>query len=487
MLTGHNLVNFSEGPLRRRMGGGEGRGHHPPGLDWIAPLAEVNEMITASSEALFVGRLDQDRFGDLLMPHVLGRLLHLSRVRCGGLVNADFSAVGGHSVRNYGECALEMRSPGLKLIHVGGDVLDLDLVDGYREAADGEEAERFESLAGISGREELLRYVRRRSGQISDLAYLLEPTGEFCGAGLSFHAVGLPDPGRLTPGRRERLLANLRRAQFVGVRDEAGAAFLAREGIPVERMPCALSVLPQVCARQLRECRDRESLESIRRRFPDGWITVETSGVREADAERLVTALREVAERENLGLVFFEANRTRQGAARPLRSWVEAFPEWRAAEFGSRNLWEIASLLLHSRLYCGTCLAARTLCMSGGVARIQVPNGDPATLGYCELWEHDDVPIEFAADESWSDALDEALSVDWTVLHHHATWLHERYRQSFDRFCRDTGIEPRLVPGATVETGHDRIANGRSAPGFRGWSGIRPLHPRGGAWSAATV
>ncbi len=152
-------------------------------------------MITASEEAVFVGRLDQHRFGDLLMPHVLSRLLHLSRMRCGGLVNADFSSVGGHSVRNYGECALEMRSSGLKLIHVGGDVLDLDLIDGYREAADEEEAERFESLAGISGREELLRYVRRRSGQISDFAYLLEPTGEFWGAGLGFMPSVCPIPG----------------------------------------------------------------------------------------------------------------------------------------------------------------------------------------------------------------------------------------------------------------------------------------------------
>jgi hypothetical protein len=115
------------------------------------------------------------------------------------------------------------------------------------------------------------------------------------------------------------------------------------------------------------------------------------------------------------------------------------------------------------------------------------------------LWEHDEVPIEFAADENWSDALGEALSVDWTILQHHATWLHERYRQSFDRFCRDTGIEPRLVPGVAVETEHDRAANGRAAngrasngrvaPGFReGW-GKRPTSPRGGAWrtGAATA
>lgn len=487
MSTGHNLVNFSEGGARKGFGEKEGRGHHHPGLDWIAPLSEVNEMITTPREALFIGRLDQQRFGDLLMPHVLGRLLHLSRMRCAGLVNADFSSIGGHSVRNYGECALEMRSAGLKLIHVGGDLLGLDLVEGYRAAATGEEAERFESLGGISGREELARYVRRRSGQISDFAYVLEPSGEFWGAGLSFHAVGLPDPARLSPEQKEQLLANLRRAQFVGVRDEAGASFLAREGIAVERMPCALSVLPQVCARQLRECRDRDSLEAVRARFPNGWITVETSGVKAADSERLIAALREVSERGNLGLVFFEANQGPDAAEIPLRTWVESFPEWQAAEFGSRNLWETASLLLHSRLYCGSSLEARIVCMAGGVARINIPTGDAATLGYCELWEHDEVPIEFAAGENWSHALDEALSVDWSILQHQAAWLHDRYRQSFDRFCRDTGIQPRLVPGERHETEHDRIASGRYASGVRDWSGKRLPTGRFGGWPGEAV
>lgn len=445
--------------------------HHHPGLDWVAPLSETNEMVAVPREALLVGRLDQARFGDLLVPHVLSRLLHLSRIRCAGLVNADFTSIGGHSTRNYGECALEMRSPDLKLIHVGGDILGVDLVDGYRSAVAEEEAERFESLAGIGGREELARYVRRRTGQISDFAYVLEAAGEFWGAGSSFHAVGFSDPGSLAPEAKSRLLATLRTAQFVGVRDEASVSFLAREGIAVERMPCALSVLPQVCARQLRECRDRDALEAIRHRFPDGWITVDTSGVRPADAERLMTALREVAERENLGLVFFEANPVREGGAIPMRRWVDSFPEWRAAGFGSRNLWEIASLLLHSRLYCGACLGARTLCMAGGVARIQVPTGDVAAMSYCELWEHDEVPIEFSAQENWTEALVEALSVDWAVLRRHASWLHDRYRESFDRFCRDTGIEPRLVPGETAPTDHDRVASSRLAVGE--WTGKR--------------
>ena len=53
---------------------------------------------------------------------------------------------------NYGECLLEMRSARLKLVHFGGDLLGTDLLEGYREAAGGDEAERFESLAAIGSR-----------------------------------------------------------------------------------------------------------------------------------------------------------------------------------------------------------------------------------------------------------------------------------------------------------------------------------------------
>lgn len=458
MSTGHNLVDFSQGDRGRVREGGTSGAHHQPGLDWVVSLAEVNEMTTVSHEALLVGAADQYRLGELLMPHVLARLLHFSKIRCGGLVNADLTACGGHAARNYGESVLELSGPRLKLVHFGGADLALDLVEGYRHAIAGEEAERFDCLSRISGKDELAAYVRRRTGQMGDFAYLVEPIGEFWGVGTSFHAVGLPNPEALDAETKRAMLAALRKADFVGVRDEAGASFLEREGIAVERMPCALTVLPQVCARQLRECRDRDSLESLRHRFPNGWIAVEVGEVSPQDRERLAEALRAIGDRENLGLVFFSAKRKpSEDTARDLRRWVEAFPEWEAAEFPTDNIWEVASFLLHSRLYCGSSLEARILCMSGGVARINVPSPSAGTGAYCELWEHDDVPVELAPDEDWAADLEEALAVDLSVLQEHSAWLHGRYRESFDRFCAATGLSPRLVPG-DEGTEHARLA-----------------------------
>lgn len=458
MSTGHNILSFSSGDSFIAGKSKQAGSHHHPGLDWVMPLAEVNAMMSNSHEALLVGATDHYRLGDLLMPHVMTRLINFSKLRCAGLVTADLTAVGGHSVRNYGESALEMRGAQLNLVHFGGADVSTDLIEGYQSAADGDEAERFESLSMISGQEELQSYVRRRSGQPGDFAYILAPEGEFYGAGLSFHAIGLPDPGRLTEGAKSKFLQILRKAQFVGVRDENGANFLEGEGIEIERMPCGLSVLPQVCARQLRECRDSDSLNDMRHRFPNGWITVEISEIRPADFDRLSAALREISEREGLGLVFFEANKSLSGErSGKLNRWVEAFPEWEAAGFSSDNIWEVASLLLHSRLYCGSCLSSRVICMSGGVARINIPTGSEAARSYCELWEHDSVPIEFDGDENWVIALNEALAVDFSILQQHASWLHGRYQDSFERFCRDTGMSARLTSGIN-ETAHARTS-----------------------------
>jgi hypothetical protein len=448
MIRSDNFLNFSSANRSRQEAALPLSGHHHPGLGWVAPLAEVNEMLSTSHEAILVGASDQYRLGELLMPHVLSRLVNFSRYRCGGLVNSELSEVGAHPVRNYGECILEMKSSDLRVIHFGGSQTDMDLVEGYRAAAKGNEAERFESLSEISSREDLVRYVRRRTGQRGSLAYVVSPEGEFYGAGVSFHAVSLPPEATLSIENRTDLLRTMRQAQFVGVRDERSANFLASEGITCEKMPCALSVLPQVCARQLREFRDCESLENIRHRFPNGWIAVEVGEVRPEDFDRACEALREVSDQNNLGLVFFESTQeSSHGKRLSLRKWVEAFPEWQAAAFGSLHIWEIASFLLHSRLYCGSCLSARVICMSGGIARINFAVGNGETQSYCELWEHDDVPIQFDENEDWAVALQEALAVDLSALQQHAAWLHLRYRESLNRFCEETGMTSRHHAG----------------------------------------
>ncbi|MEM9283839.1 MAG: hypothetical protein AAGA96_18615 [Verrucomicrobiota bacterium] len=430
------------------------RCHHRPGLDWLTSVTEVSQLQDEAHDALLVGPSDQGWVGEMLKPHVLTRVLNFGRFRCAGMVGADETPYGGHAVRNFGESALEMGGSRLQMIHFGSRSLALDLKEGYGLAASGEEQERFESLSVIADEDGLQTFVRRRTGLKGSSAYLLPPEGEFFGAQSNFHGIGLASPESLSPDAKEELLSVMKSADFVGVSDETGSVFLEEEGIDVVRMPCPLTVLPLACARQLRQHRDNEMLESIRDRFPNGWIAVEIGEVSVSDFDRLNSALREVSDREGLGLVFFSAQRRR---VESIRRWVNAFPEWNAAGFDSTHIWEIASMLLHSRLYCGSSLDCRVICMSGGVARLNIPSGKPDALSYCELWEHDEVPIEFSCDEEWTVALDEALAVDHRILKEHTNSLHQEYFKALEQFCRHTGIIPKLLPEA-VPTPHMRAA-----------------------------
>lgn len=455
MFTGHNSSIFQNNQAGRSP---QRRSHHHPGLSWVLPVDEVNQMTSVAHEALLVGPSESYHLGDLLRPHILTRLLNFSKLRCAGVVSSDLTSVGGHSVRNYGESILEMRGSNLQIVHYGGDTLCKGIVEGYEEAIGDEEAERFQSLSAISGEAELKNYVRRRSGQVDDLSHVLAAEGAFYGAGLSFHAVGMSEPEKIDDAVSARLLEVLRSARFVGIRDERGAEFLESKGIDVERMPCGLTVLPQVCSRQLREHRDSVSMEAIRSRFPNGWIAVGISEIQDQHFDRLTAALKSVSEREGLGLVFFDEKKREKGVqSSRLRRWVSAFPDSAAAGFNSDNIWEVASMLLHSRLYCGSCLSSRIICMSGGVGRINVPTGSPEVMSYCELWEHDSVPIEFSMDEDWKVGLDEALDVDLLMLQKHSTTLHRHYFESFAKFCDETGMSARLVPGQP-ETAHARAS-----------------------------
>lgn len=457
MREAENSINLSSSDPNSHEGKGGRSHHHRPGMDWVRPLEEVNRVTTPSGEGILVGAASRYDIGEMLRPHVLTRILNIAKFRCASLVSADMTGFGGHPVRNYGESALEMTGNRLQLIHCGGDTLHSDLPSSYAAAVKDEEAERFDSLSMIGGHEELSNYVKRRSGQPDDLAYVLAADGEFFGANLSFHSVGLSNPGSLSEAGKKHLFRVMKQATFIGIRDENGANFLEAEGFKVNRMPCPLTVLPQVGARQLREHRDCDALEELRRRFPNGWVAVEISEVNGAQKERLTVALREVAERDGLGLVFFEAAKSNPDErSANVRSWVESFPEWIAAGFASSDIWDVASMLLHSRLYCGSNLDCRIICMSGGVSRINIPVGNASAMSYCELWEHDEVPIEFAEDEDWIVALDEALSVDLSLLQQHSIHLHGQYMDALSAYSEATGIYQRLT-ATQKETVHERI------------------------------
>lgn len=434
------VLNFSSSPSVPSIFSKKSRAHHQIKLDWTETQSDSGKK-SKIKEGLLVGPADRYNVSGLLTPHVLARTLELSKVRCAGLVRAEQTGFGGFPVQNYGERALEMGGVDLNLIHFGGNSITENIVDAYADVTSEEEAERFESLRLIGDESAINSFVKRRTGQLDDLAYLLAPEGEFFGCRVSFHSVGVSGHERMAPETVKRLVDVMKHSDFVGVQDTASAEFLEGSGVNVNCMPSALSILPRVCARQLRESRDNPAIEEIRHRFPNGWIAVEVGNVKEQDSERLRQALKSASSREGLGLVFFDTKRKNsKNISSSMRRWVKAYPEWEAAEFASSNIWDVASLILHSRLFCGGCLDCRVIAMAGAVPRISVPGASSATRDYCELWEGEDIPVELREDTEWNTDLTEAMRIDLSLLKDRAQTLEAEYFSTLAEFAASTGI-----------------------------------------------
>ncbi len=444
MAVAQEGFNFSSIPISPPIVSKKTGAHHRLESTWVGRVKQGEGVLSKRKEGLLIGPVERYSVGNLLTPHVLARALDLSKFRCAGMVRGDFSEVGGFPVRNYGESALEMGGSDLHLIHMGGTAHTESIVDAYSSVAKAEEADRFESLRMIGDDAAIRSYVRRRTGQLGDLAYLLAPEGEFFGSRTSFLSMSLTNFAEMERGSAERLISAMGEADFVGVRDSVSADLLEENGVPAHRMPSSLSILPNLCARQLKESRDSSAMDEVRHRFPNGWIAVEVGDLDDRHFDRLGRALHDVSEQSGLGLVFFDAGEMNNGGApSKLRRWVEFHPEWEAAQFSSSNIWEVASLLLHAQLYCGGDLDCRIISMAGGVPRISLPTGGQTTLNYCRLWESRDLPIELDEEELWSERLADVLRANFTQLSEHARRTAENYFGALRKFSGASGIRLR--------------------------------------------
>lgn len=444
MTVAQKGFDFSSIPVVPPIVSKKAGAHHRLESGWVGRRRSEKQADQQNKEGLLVGPVERYSVGSLLEPHVLARALDLSKLRCAGMARVDHTDVGGFPVRNYGESALEMGGKNLQLIHMGGCSLTEDIVDAYSSVAKAEEADRFESLRLIGDRKAVLSYVRRRTGQLGELAYFLAPEGEFFGCRTSFLSVDLSNFGSMSEDSADRLMSAMGDADFVGVRDSGSADLLEGKGVEVHRMPSGLSVVPSLCARQLKESRDSSAMSEVRHRFPNGWVAVEVGELEDRHFERLGQALHDLSEENGLGLVFFEAkdSRTAQGKNK-LRRWVEFHPEWEAAQFSSSNIWDVASLLLNARLYCGGNLDCRILAMGGGVPRVNVPTDQQEVRNYCDLWERDDLPVILEEEGNWSDEIARALQEDFTRLSEHARQLEKEYIDALGKFSDATGTRLR--------------------------------------------
>jgi len=408
-----------------------------------------------------VGGTGHYHLGELLRPSVLADLLGAGEFRCAGLVERDLSSLGAVRVRNFSHCAEELRAKSLHILHHGGKILDGGILERYAASVEGEEAERFASLCEIAEASVLRAHVERRSGCRAPWPGLLDAEEEFFGAQVGFLGVGFSQLSALSDAERRRLLRSLGEARFLGVREAAGADLLEAEGLSVRRMPDPLTVLPDFSGAALGEARRSESLSAMRQRFPNGWIAVEVGVIPDPARERLRDALQQVAEDASLGLVFFNASHDGREGDDGCAWWVDSLGDFSAARFPSKQVWEVAAMLLASRLYCGGDLECRILAMGAGVPRWSVPFGDSELRGYAALWEDPAVEVVPGLGSDWAEALASALTVPLSLLESHAVRLRGACYEGIAAYREASGFDLEVASAEEVEPAEPMDHKGR--------------------------
>ncbi|RLJ65071.1 polysaccharide pyruvyl transferase family protein [Sulfurisoma sediminicola] len=311
-------------------------------------------------KTVLFGAFDRHNLGDILLAAVAAEKVGAA-VTAAGLAERDMSSFGGPRVL----ALASLREP-IRLIHVGGELLDCD-------------AAQAAWMLGQPG----LRWGRAAP-------YVVGKSRLPAGSRVEFHAVGGVGLAARDAAFREEVLAALRTADFVTVRDSATQGELAAAGIVAPLVPDPVTRIAALFGPTLRARRLPE--------FPSGYLAVQFAA--ECGDDATLAAFARGLELIGLPVVLFRA-----GAA-PWHDDLE--PYQRLASrlavpvriFESLDVRDICALIAASRGCIATSLHARIVAESFGVPALTLerePGSAQKVRAYLDTWSPGAVPLDPAA------------------------------------------------------------------------------------------
>ncbi|MBE7421739.1 MAG: polysaccharide pyruvyl transferase family protein [Zoogloeaceae bacterium] len=340
---------------------------------------------------VFFGACDRHNLGDLLFPHVAAALLAPREVVVAGLAERDLTACGGHRVCAVGEVLREW--PGATVIHAGGELLTCDAWEAAAMLLSPQEAPGV--IARYDGKAERFDWARSYLGRADRAPYCLGKSQPAQDGARIFLGVGGVDLDRRDAILREEVLAKLRAADWIGVRDSLTLAHLAAAGILATLMPDAAVLTAELFGERIRERAESGEVATVRAAFPQGFLAVQFAASFGDDATlaRITGDLaRQAAGR---GIVFFRA-----GAA-PWHDDVDVYRRAAACLPGARvfqslDIWDLCALIASSAAFAGSSLHGRIVADAFGVPVLEgiVPTGEKVAA-WRETWAGRDAAAVF--------------------------------------------------------------------------------------------
>jgi polysaccharide pyruvyl transferase WcaK-like protein len=257
-----------------------------------------------------------------------------------------------------------------------------------------------------------------------------------------YDAVGGVDLDRRDPALRAEVIAKLKSADAVGVRDRQTQALLQAAGIATRLMPDPAVMVAGLFGARIHQRLQQGEAAQVVQAFPRGYIAVQFSADFGDDKTLagIAAQLDRIVHSSGYGVAFFRA-----GAA----PWHDDLDVYRrvaarmqtasARIFESLDLWDICALIAGSRAYCGSSLHGRIVAMAFALPRVSLRHaeqaGHPAKQeAYCATWEEGGMPAMVDV-QGIAAAMDQALTADPERLRHHATRLADDYREQFNALC----------------------------------------------------
>lgn len=354
--------------------------------------------------AILFGACDRHNLGDLLFPHIAASLLVPREVFVAGLAERDLTPLGGHRVRAVGE--LLRKFPDAPLIHAGGELLTCDAWEAAVMLLPAEEAPGV--ISQYDGRPERFDWARQFLGMEDRAPYCLGKSQSPQHGEVIFNGVGGVDLDRRNAAQREEVLAKLRGADWIGVRDKLTFAQLAAAGIDARLMPDPAVLTADLFGERIRERGEAGEVADVRAAFPQGYLAVQFAASLGDDVTLARIAEGLAREATGRGIVFFRA-----GAA-PWHDDIEVYRRaavvFRGVDaaptrvFESLDVWDICALIASGAGFAGSSLHGRIVAEAFGVPVVDgiVPVG-AKVAAYRDTWAGRAAAAAFRAD--WADML----------------------------------------------------------------------------------
>jgi len=367
---------------------------------------------------ILFGAFDRHNFGDLLLPHVMARMLAPRRLMYAGLVQCDLRGHGGHRVEAITRLASTVGDGAVDIVHVGGEVLTCSTWEAAVMLLPTEPARSVVTQLDAHPQARMA-WAQTMLG-LTDLAPYLLPGQLFPNVRhITYQAVGGFDLDRSDPAMRDEVVAKLGSATRISVRDQKTRAILSACGLA-----CHLAPDPAVMVAELFRARidarcHRGKLSALLSGFPDGYLAMQFAA--DFGDDRTLTLLASEIQRitrsTGLGVVLFRA-----GAA----PWHDDLSCYRrlvamgtgapVTVFTSLNLWDICAVIARSRGFVGSSLhgsivaAAYALPCLGLLRPGQLPQNSKQAA-FWSTWRTADLPAVVTI-EALADRMQQAMATD---------------------------------------------------------------------------